>query len=189
MTETIQPESTPDAGSAKTLGADGILQTQTDLAKYLGVHRKTVTEWMNSHNPPPKHKDYFVVAEIDEWYATKMRKPAHDENAKARFNLDFEKEKAKLRKEQALALQYEFKAAQLNPDFVPVVEVNQFLTSFFTELRRNALAIPPEMCATYPPEVRELVQADLQARLEMLLNYAADWVENWERAGSVEKDG
>lgn len=169
-----------DADSTTKTVLDGVVRTQTDLAKHLNVARRTVVEWTNERNPPPRQADgSYILTEVQAWHEARkarLRKPVDER----REELNYRKEETKLRKETALAMQAEFKAKRMDPDFVPVVDVNQFLTSFFTELRRNALAIPPEMCATYPTEVRELVQGDLESRLKMLLNYAADWVENWQ---------
>lgn len=126
----------------------------------------------------------FDIDEIREWMICEKldRKPQEDDDsptAEKFQKLQYQLEKAKTRKEKALAVQHEIKARLIDPKFVSSLEVNQFFSEFFTELRRNLVAIPVDMCASYPASYRQSVQQDLLNRLELFLNQMADFVDKF----------
>jgi predicted DNA-binding transcriptional regulator AlpA len=164
-----------------------IFRNVMEICHYFGVSRRAVYDWINGPGSPRRNEDgSFNKQEFIEWYAArkdarKLVATTGDEDK----GIDEQLSLAKLRKENALASIHEIKAKLLDPEFISTMEANQFLTTFFGELRRNFLSLPVDMCASYPLSYREVVQEDLRARVEMVLNQMADWIlEFQKRRGS-----
>lgn len=167
--------------------------TVDQVAAHYNVGRRTVFEWKNARPPMPSHDvpgkpSVYYQDEIDAWLELRKKKKPVDENEAAKQRrLQLEELEAKVRKENALADQHEVKAKALDPVFVSALQVNQFLATFFAELRKNVRAIPSEMCASYPKEFRDIVKQDLSDRHELLLNQMGDWVEEFNRRTEIEE--
>lgn len=170
-----------------------IVATLHEVARQLEISTRTVESWRRRPNPLPGRQGAYDIDEIRDWMiceGLQRKEPdfpededdADEPTAKKFQRLQFELEKAKARKEKALAAQHEIKAKLIDPEFVSSLEVNQFFGEFFAELRRNLLAIPVDMCAAYPTSYRAAVQKDLTNRLELFLNQMGDFVDKFNQA-------
>ncbi len=172
-----------------------VVATLGEVARHLEISTRTVESWRRRPNPMPGRQGAYDIEEIREWIICEglQREPdfpgdsddegGGDEPTAKKFQkLQFELEKAKTRKEKALAAQHEIKAKLIDPEFVSSLEVNQFFGEFFADLRRNLLAIPVDMCAAYPNNYRAAVQKDLTNRLELFLNQMGDFVDRFNQA-------
>ena len=172
-----------------------VVATLGEVARQLEISTRTVESWRRRPNPMPGRQGAYDIDEIREWMICeglqREREPDFSEDqddggdeptAKKFQKLQFELEKAKTRKEKALAAQHEIKAKLIDPEFVAALEVNQFFGEFFAELRRNLLAIPVDMCAAFPTSYRATVQKDLTNRLELFLNQMGDFVDKFNQA-------
>lgn len=169
-----------------------VFPTLIDVARHYGVTRKCVNDWTNEANPMPGVKPNFRKSEIDQWLQSRpgaMKRKLKSEPSTGSGNeiaeLQLKTERAKARKETALADQHEIKVKLIDPRFVSAVEVNQLFSEFFIELRKNTTAIPVDMCAAYPASIRVDLQKDLSQRLNLLLNQMGDFVERFNRTRKV----
>jgi hypothetical protein len=172
-----------------------VVATLSEVARQLEISTRTVESWRRRPNPLPGGQGAYDIDEIREWmvceglqrkeepdFASDIGEDGDEPTAKKFQKLQFELEKAKTRKEKALAAQHEIKAKLIDPEFVSSLEVNQFFGEFFAELRRNLLAIPVDMCAAYPTSYRAAVQKDLTNRAELFLNQMGDFVDRFNQA-------
>lgn len=139
------------------------------VAAQIGVHRRTVHEWLNAGAPGEGPSGYDVHAiqawrditrparggsssgvdpSLDEWKARRVIAEARDAEAKARLR--------------------EFDAEKTTEDVVHLDQVEQFLAGLFTEFRRQLARVPKQMGPSLPEEYRDQLQEELTDQLNLI---------------------
>lgn len=154
--------------------------TQSRAANVLGVHRRTLIEWIE-RGAPDKTLEGYDIGALRAWADLNSRVSAGPGWSDDEGDIDGAEykqrlEMAKLRKMEGEAAKVNaeaelkaFLAKQTTQDVVHLDDVEQFLALFFGEARRVLMRIPQEMKNGYPEAIRRDLEDDLQSRLAMAL--------------------
>ncbi len=148
-------------------GAPGV--TASEIAQLRNVHVVTVRQWTRDGCPCTKRGglNYYDPAAVATWLSTrgktgKVGRPA----TKTSAGLD----KAKLRKENALADQHELKVQKLRRDLVPAEEVRKHWGEISVSIRSSFA----QLGATIAPGLEGLPAADIQKVIDSRVSSILD---------------
>ena len=154
-----------------------IVKTAKEVADHFEVSKQAVSQWKKRVDPMPGKSGHYDLDEIEAWHdSTFLKGKPGDSNNELMKEMLL----AKIRKETALADQNEIKAKRMDEDYIPISDVLEWVTEFLTLQRKLITAMPVEMFADAPDEIRKIYQPDLKARMDIHLNQMADWIERVE---------
>lgn len=189
-TSTKKKESSPKSS---------VVSSQKAVANHFDVSTRTVNDWLNRPDPMPGKKGSYDLVAIEKWRADNFAKGKDQQFVEAPDAAAVESKETKskkknsggeslsqtyliekIRKERALADQNEIKATRMDEEYIPISDLLQWVTAFLTLQRKLLTAMPVEMFADAPDNMRKIYQPDLKARIDIYLNQMGDWVERVE---------
>jgi len=157
----------------------GRVKTQPQLAKHLGVSTHAIHTWRKDGMPGPPigDKGEYDIEEVRKWRAdTSLRDPTRGQRPEDKSEDRRRLNAASALEKEARAKIAQAKADKMLGDLVARESVEQLLSQFFTEARRQVKKIPLDMATGYPEEFRQRLIDDMNERLDLYLRSMAGWV-------------
>lgn len=166
---------------------DRYAKTQHVVASHFGVHVSTVRTWRarakDEHDVDFKTSKGWDLEVIQEWrdtYIDAVEESDEESEAARKEDAAWRKRKtqAEAREKEAKAAITEHKMMAMTSDLVHLDEVEAFLSSAFTDLRRQLDRLPVEYVSGYAADMQDDMKVDLKDRIDLILSSFHGWVLN-----------
>lgn len=151
------------------------VKTMGEVGELLGTDRRTVGEWIKASGIL-KGEDGWDVDEIATWRETNMNAKLPTGDGATPGSMAERMQQAKLKKLENEAIEAEAKARirvheadKQTENIVHLDDVERFLSGVFSEARRVFKRIPKEMSSGYPADLRQSLESDIDARIDIAL--------------------
>lgn len=146
-----------------------VVKTQKEVAGHFDVTLDTIRNWRARTPPMPGKQGHYDLEQIAEWKEKTFRQPrdSRREDAATLKRVEILNYDARIQAAKAEAAERKNQLEQAQ--IVRLDDVEQFVSEFLSEARRQVLRIPRDMKQGYPENLRKQIEEDLRERLEIYL--------------------
>ena len=148
-------------------------KTHIELAKAMGVTRHSIGNWMAMGAPKRDEDGFYDVEAVQKWreanIQVKGQKPRNESFDKRMADAKLREQEAKAEKTESEAGIQGWKLRMMGDDVVYLHDVEEFLASAFTQLRKQIDRLPDSIATRYPENIQDMLRDDLREQLGITL--------------------
>jgi phage terminase Nu1 subunit (DNA packaging protein) len=153
------------------LSDEFVVPTLAGVQRFFNCSHQTSKEWRNQGMPVRDDGKYDLKAIFDWWLSKgKWRHTSHGKEAIAKARAPLE--------EQKLEVEVDHKRLKLARDKGELVErelAHATVEEMFHRVRTRLEAIPEELAASMPPEIRAAMVDDARSKIRLILRQMEHW--------------